>query len=361
MKVQLRAAGREKEPYKLDVEVDDAGVLSYFCGCRGFVSRRTCKHVIALLIGDLKAISGADDSIMEAVRKGIAGTALEGPVEALARAERGESGSGARPTKGVLKKLLDALKQVVPTHAVGGSVRTSRAEGKAEAGGTTGNVSSTAAKSEGPAVGEVIVPLPSDVVFLDTETTGLSVEHGDRIVEISIVDEAGSVLLDTLVDPEGRQSHPEAFAKHQLEASMLIGKPTIRELGPRIRELTRGKLVVAYNIDFDRKFLGDALSDAGAFRCAMNRFNNVTNGVQAKLEAAVEHIGYQPEGDFHRARADALACRALWIWMDNEGLPVEYTAMRRSASGLSERVATLEQRLSELERQLARVTEPLVG
>ena len=36
-------------------------------------------------------------------------------------------------------------------------------------------------------------------VYLDTETTGL--EKTDEIVEISIVDDSGQVLLDSLVKP----------------------------------------------------------------------------------------------------------------------------------------------------------------
>ena len=39
-------------------------------------------------------------------------------------------------------------------------------------------------------------------VYLDTETTGLSASRGDKIVEISIIDDKGNVLIDTLVNPE---------------------------------------------------------------------------------------------------------------------------------------------------------------
>ena len=37
--------------------------------------------------------------------------------------------------------------------------------------------------------------------FLDTETTGLHPPH-DKLVEVAIIDEAGDVVLDTLVNPE---------------------------------------------------------------------------------------------------------------------------------------------------------------
>ena len=37
------------------------------------------------------------------------------------------------------------------------------------------------------------------IVFLDTETTGLSAAAGDRIVEVAIVDRHGHRLLNTLV------------------------------------------------------------------------------------------------------------------------------------------------------------------
>lgn len=41
-----------------------------------------------------------------------------------------------------------------------------------------------------------------DCVILDTETTGL---HDAEIVQIAVIDHAGTVLLDTLVNPP----HPE--------------------------------------------------------------------------------------------------------------------------------------------------------
>ena len=41
-----------------------------------------------------------------------------------------------------------------------------------------------------------------DTVYLDTETTGLSPDRGDRVVDIAMVDDLGNTVIDTLVDPE---------------------------------------------------------------------------------------------------------------------------------------------------------------
>ena len=46
-------------------------------------------------------------------------------------------------------------------------------------------------------------------LFLDTETTGLNPPK-DKLVEVAIVNEAGEVLLDTLVNPLTNTPRPKA-------------------------------------------------------------------------------------------------------------------------------------------------------
>ncbi|MDY0136377.1 MAG: hypothetical protein RBS36_04320 [Thiomicrospira sp.] len=51
-------------------------------------------------------------------------------------------------------------------------------------------------------------------VYLDTETTGLSIKDGAELLEIAIVEENGTVLLDTFVKPKHATEWPEAMAVH---------------------------------------------------------------------------------------------------------------------------------------------------
>lgn len=89
-------------------------------------------------------------------------------------------------------------------------------------------------------------------VYLDTETTGL--EKTDEIVEISIVDESGNILLDSLVKPS--QSIPASATRiHGITNDMVQKAPAWPILWQQVRPLVIGKRIVAYNSDFDSRLI----------------------------------------------------------------------------------------------------------
>ena len=83
-------------------------------------------------------------------------------------------------------------------------------------------------------------------LYLGTKTTGLSPANGDRIVELAIVDSAGNVLIDTLIDP-GRTISPRATRVHGITDEMVRGKPSLTHVMPAVIELVRGEELVIYN------------------------------------------------------------------------------------------------------------------
>ena len=97
--------------------------------------------------------------------------------------------------------------------------------------------------------------LQNPVIF-DTETTGW--DDRAEIVEIAIVDANGEVLLDSLVQPVGTVPS-DSTAVHGLEARDLVDAPTIDDLMPQIGELFNGRLVMAYNLDYDWRLLQQSL------------------------------------------------------------------------------------------------------
>ena len=154
-------------------------------------------------------------------------------------------------------------------------------------------------------------------IFLDTETTGFSPDAGAHVVEIAIVDERGRTLIDTLLDP--RQEIPwQAQKIHGISDRMVRGKPTLQDVLPRIREIIAEEEVVIYNAAFDTRFFPDRLRHARAVSCAMTRFAGSLGGPWRKLEVAARHVGHQWTGPAHRALADALACRSVWLWLESE-------------------------------------------
>lgn len=153
-------------------------------------------------------------------------------------------------------------------------------------------------------------------VFLDTETTGLSPSAGDTIVEVAIVGADGRALLDTLVDP--RRSIPYGASRvHGISDAMVRGKPTLADLMPEIRRIVGGEQVVIYNATFDTPFFPGHLREAQRIDCAMRRYSEAI-GVSRwqKLDVAAHRVGHVWSGAAHRAKADALACRSVWAWLE---------------------------------------------
>ncbi|EXE21569.1 3'-5' exonuclease family protein, partial [Acinetobacter baumannii 1525283] len=91
-------------------------------------------------------------------------------------------------------------------------------------------------------------------VILDTETTGLN--NTAEIVEISLIDSNGNVLLDTLVKPKRKmRADNKAVAIHGITNEMLENAPKWDEIHDTFCNLIRGKRVVIYNAKYDVRLL----------------------------------------------------------------------------------------------------------
>ena len=95
-------------------------------------------------------------------------------------------------------------------------------------------------------------------IFLDTETTGLSPESGDRVIEIGCVELVNRKLtgrnLHFYVNPE-RRSHQDAIAVHGLSAEFLADKPLFVQIADELLEYVRDAEVIIHNAAFDIGFL----------------------------------------------------------------------------------------------------------
>jgi DNA polymerase-3 subunit epsilon len=103
-------------------------------------------------------------------------------------------------------------------------------------------------------------------IFLDTETTGLSPESGDRIIEIGCVEIVNRRLtgrkIHFYVNPERRNS-VDAYKVHGLSDEFLADKPLFAHVVDELIEFVRDAEIIIHNAAFDVGFLDAELRRIG--------------------------------------------------------------------------------------------------
>ena len=103
-------------------------------------------------------------------------------------------------------------------------------------------------------------------IFLDTETTGLNAESGDRIVEIGCVEMLNRRLsgrdLHFYLNPE-RSSHEDAIKVHGLTDEFLADKPPFAAVADELLAYVTGAEIIIHNAAFDIGFLNAELRRLG--------------------------------------------------------------------------------------------------
>ena len=93
-------------------------------------------------------------------------------------------------------------------------------------------------------------------IVIDTETTGFSVENGDELLQVSMIDTQGNVLYNEYVRPTKNSSWEDAQAVNGITPEMVAGCQTIEEQMPKINAiLSRASKIIGYNTPFDVGFL----------------------------------------------------------------------------------------------------------
>lgn len=99
-------------------------------------------------------------------------------------------------------------------------------------------------------------------IFLDTETTGLSPESGDRIIEIGCVEMVNRRLtgrhLHFYLNPQ-RPNHEDAVRIHGLTDEFLADKPLFAAVVDEFLDYVAGSELIIHNASFDIGFLNAEL------------------------------------------------------------------------------------------------------
>lgn len=123
-------------------------------------------------------------------------------------------------------------------------------------------------------------------IFLDTETTGLNADGGDRIIEIGCVEMVNRRLTGEnkhfYLNPE-RPNHEDAVRIHGLTDEFLADKPLFASVADELLEYLAGAEIIIHNASFDVGFLNAELA-----RLSRGKFHEHVASINDSLAMARE-------------------------------------------------------------------------
>jgi DNA polymerase-3 subunit epsilon len=163
-------------------------------------------------------------------------------------------------------------------------------------------------------------------IVLDTETTGLSAENGDRIIELGCVELLNRKLtgnnLHFYFNP-GRDSHEDALRVHGISNEFLRDKPKFVEVAEEILAYLQGAEIIIHNAAFDVGFLNKELELIGKPRFAqfvagvtdtLLMAKEMFPGKRNSLDALCDRLGVDNSGrTLHGALLDAELLADVYI------------------------------------------------
>ena len=165
-------------------------------------------------------------------------------------------------------------------------------------------------------------------IVLDTETTGLEVSEGHRIIEIGCVELVHRRLSGRTwhryLRPE-REVDAEALAVHGITNEFLAGQPRFAEIAGEFLEFIAGSELVIHNAPFDLGFLDAELVQAAADRriadlCSvldtLALARQMHPGQRNSLDALCKRYGVDnSKRDLHGALLDARILTDVYLAM----------------------------------------------
>jgi len=130
-------------------------------------------------------------------------------------------------------------------------------------------------------------------IVLDTETTGLDPNTGDRLVEIGCVELLNLIpsgqTFHAYLDPD-RDMPEEAFRVHGLSREFLTGKPRFHDVVDDFLAFIGEDKLVIHNAEFDMKFLNAELSRITRPPLTMDRVVNTLAIARRKHPGAANSL-----------------------------------------------------------------------
>ena len=126
-------------------------------------------------------------------------------------------------------------------------------------------------------------------IVLDTETTGLSVKDGHRIVEIGCIEIENLIptkkIFHKILNPEKKISQ-EAFKVHGFSDDFLKDKEKFKDIADEFLAFIKGKKLIIHNAPFDIGFLNSELKKINKQTLNLKEAEDTLNLARTKYPAS---------------------------------------------------------------------------
>ncbi|HRQ64394.1 MAG TPA: DNA polymerase III subunit epsilon [Xanthomonadaceae bacterium] len=184
-------------------------------------------------------------------------------------------------------------------------------------------------------------------IVLDTETTGLSVEQGHRIIEIGAVELLGrrstGVHFHRYVNP-GRSIDEGAIAVHGIRTAFLEDKPSFAEIAGEFIAFVQGAELLIHNAPFDVGFIDAELERMGGAPGRLADIAEITDtlalarelypGQPNSLDRLCKRLGIDnSRRELHGALLDAQLLADVYLAMTSGQSALEFVADGTESTG----------------------------
>lgn len=165
-------------------------------------------------------------------------------------------------------------------------------------------------------------------LVLDTETTGIEVNQGHRLIEVGCIElfnrrQTGNNFW-RYVNPQ-REIDPDAMRVHGITNEFVADKPPFAEVAQELWDYLDGAELVIHNAAFDVGFLdaefrragvGEALANRCKITDTLKMARRLNPGQKANLDALCRRYGVDNSNrDFHGALLDAQLLAEVYLTM----------------------------------------------
>lgn len=191
-------------------------------------------------------------------------------------------------------------------------------------------------------------------VILDTETTGISVDQGHRIIEIGCVEMIDRKVTDErfhcYLNPQ-RDVDDGAFAVHGISSASLQDKPLFSEKASKFIDFVRDAELIIHNAPFDVGFINNELQLSGQDWQPLTKYCRILDtlplarklhvGMRNNLDALCKRYSINnAHREYHGALLDAYLLAQVYLamtkgqrsFLDERNQSTQATSQQRMAA-----------------------------